>query len=51
MKLAVLRHKARSFLLWVSTQRLGILRLSELRPVRSSVPVGVERYSDECRCS
>jgi hypothetical protein len=33
MKLAVLWHKAKSFLLWVGTKRFGILRLSELRPV------------------
>lgn len=29
----------------------GMLRLSELRPVRSPVPIEVERYSDKCRCS
>jgi hypothetical protein len=40
-----------SFLLRRETMRFAVLRLSDLRPVRSPVPIGVERYSDECRCS
>ena len=51
MNMPVFWRKLKSFLLWRSTDRFGVLRFSELRPVSTQVPVRIERYSNNSRCS
>jgi GNAT superfamily N-acetyltransferase len=51
MNTATLWRKFKSFLLWRKTDRFGVLRFSDLRPVHTTMPIMIERHADDSRCS